>query len=130
MEADFSLKMLRRMGREISAAENHHHSFCKKNVRERVAEALILLQKKCGIEIPAGWRLEIQLSRPELANWIGTAKETVIRCLSEFKEEGLIQQDGLVIVLLDLPKLTRIAGLSKSAETPSSTLPQETIFEI
>jgi len=32
----------------------------------------------------------IPISREELANIAGTAKETIIRCLSEFKEEGLI----------------------------------------
>jgi CRP-like cAMP-binding protein len=41
----------------------------------------------------------IPISREELANIAGTAKETIIRCLSEFKEEGLIsiQESDIVI---------------------------------
>ena len=41
----------------------------------------------------------IPISREELANIAGTAKETIIRCLSEFKEEGLISiQDSDIII--------------------------------
>jgi CRP-like cAMP-binding protein len=41
----------------------------------------------------------ISISREELANIAGTAKETIIRCLSEFKEEGLISiKDSDIII--------------------------------
>lgn len=41
----------------------------------------------------------ISISREELANIAGTAKETIIRCLSEFKEEGLISiQDSDIVI--------------------------------
>lgn len=113
MEDDpsFSRELLKRMGQEIANAENHHHSFCQKNVRERMAESLLLLKKKCGVQEGNTWRLDIQLTRSELSDWVGAAKETVIRCLSDFKEENLILQDDDCILILDADKLAEIAGL-------------------
>lgn len=111
IQANFSLEILRRMGNEIAAAENHHHSFCHKNVRERIAEAIYQLGQKCGIKNSNGLKLEIYLSRKDLSNWIGAAKESVIRCLSDFKKEGLISQEGDHLVIKDQEKLKTIAGI-------------------
>jgi CRP/FNR family transcriptional regulator, polysaccharide utilization system transcription regulator len=109
-DASLSMEVLKRMGQEVSAAENHHHSFCSKNVRERVAESLLILHNKASTQLPIGHRIEIQLTRQEFASWVGTAKATVIRCLAEFKKENLILlQDGY-IVLIDIQKLAQIAG--------------------
>lgn len=108
----FASEILKRMGQEISAAENHHHSFCKKNVRERLAEALLILCKKASTEVQFGLRIDIQLTRQEMASWVGTAKESVIRCLADFKEENLIQiQEGFIIVL-STEKLSQVARVS------------------
>ena len=79
----FSRELLNRMGREISSAENHHHSFVRKNVRERVAESLIILKNKSSIQVPQGWKIGIKLNRSELASWVGTAKENLIRTLAD-----------------------------------------------
>ncbi len=108
--SDFSKELLKRMGQEISSAENHHHSFAKKNVRERVAEALILLKNKSSVKAAQGWRIEIKLNRGELASWIGTAKETLIRCLADFREEKLIEEVEDFIIILDIEKLYKVAG--------------------
>lgn len=50
----------------------------------------------------------IPVSREELASMAGTAKETIIRCLSEFRDEGLVTVRGAEIVISDIDKLTRI----------------------
>ena len=41
----------------------------------------------------------IPVSREDLASMAGTAKETIIRCLSEFKEEGLVKMAGTDIII-------------------------------
>ncbi len=46
------------------------------------------------------------ISREDLANMAGTAKETIIRCLTEFKEEGLIRIQGSDISIESIQKLT------------------------
>jgi len=106
---EFTMELLKRMGREIASAENRHHSFCQRDSRERIAEALLLLMDSGDRRALRSSPVRIPLTRVELSNWVGVAKETVIRCLSDFKEEGLIRQDEDSLVILDPARLTGIA---------------------
>jgi CRP-like cAMP-binding protein len=108
----FNAEILTRMGTELKFAEKRLHSFCQKNVRERMAEALLILKDSCGVEKEGKWILDIQLTREEISSWIGSAKETVVRCLSDMKDEKVIEQDGAHIVLLNIEALRVIAGLN------------------
>ena len=49
--------------------------------------------------------IDIVLSREDLANIVGTATETVIRLLSEFKSDKMIALEGKKIKVLDADKL-------------------------
>jgi CRP-like cAMP-binding protein len=80
-----------------------------KPVRERLAEALLLLKKTYGKEGESTF--SISISREDLAALVGTAKETVIRVLSDFKEEGIVSAQGSLITLLKPEKLVRISSL-------------------
>ncbi len=53
-----------------------------------------------------GDKAVIPVSREDLAGMAGTAKETIIRCLSEFKEEGLVIIQGSDIVIESLQKIS------------------------
>jgi CRP-like cAMP-binding protein len=55
--------------------------------------------------------LNVVLSREDFANLVGTATETVIRLLSDFNSEKLIQLDGKKISLLNVPKLLSLANI-------------------
>lgn len=93
----------------LEEAESKLTSLAQKPVRERVAEALLVLNK---IFMEADCQCEkgtINLSREDLANIIGTATETVIRILSEFKEENLIVMIGRKILIRDADSLKKIA---------------------
>ena len=70
------------------------------SVRKRVADGLILLHKRYlenDIE-----PITITLSRNDLASIVGTSTESVIRVLSDFKTEGLINIKGSNITILNL----------------------------
>lgn len=107
----FNAEMFRRMGKELRLAESRLHAFCQKNVRERMAQALLILKDSCGVESEGKWLLDIQLTREEISSWIGSAKETVVRTLTDMKEEKVIELEGSVITLLDVEALKKIAGL-------------------
>ena len=95
----------------LEEAESKMTSLAQKPVRERLAEGLLILDEL--FNKPGGCRGEdehsILLTREDLANIVGTATETVIRLLSEFKDENLIETDGRKIILTDK------AGLKKTA---------------
>ncbi len=71
----------------------------------RTADTLIRLSKNVGVERNGQIEFDLDLSRQELANMIGTARETVSRILSRFKKEGSIDISGKKMVIKDIKKL-------------------------
>jgi len=105
----FSHHMLQIVCKELREANDYITDIAQKTVRERLAEVLLLL--KDSFELDNSNTLQISLTREELANIVGTATESVIRLLSEFKQDKLIDLQGRKIKLLDIKALTRIANL-------------------
>ena len=96
----------------MGSAEARSASLSQKNVRERLAELFLMLNKSYGVQELNRTKLDIKLTREEIASMVGTANETVIRFISEFKDEGLIEQDGKTIYILDEKKLLEYANLN------------------
>lgn len=107
--ADFGIELLQTACNELGEANNYITDIAQKSVKERLAEVLLNLQDEFGIN--DGGILNIVLTREELANLIGTATESVIRLLSEFKSESIIELQGRKIKILDIQKLKRISNL-------------------
>lgn len=76
------------------------------SVRKRVAEALILLQKRYDNTTTGNF--SISISREDLANIVGTATESLIRTLSDFKEEKLVEIKGSNITIVSPEKLKKL----------------------
>jgi CRP-like cAMP-binding protein len=68
------------------------------SLRKRVAQALVELVKTYGQSQPGP--VSMRLSREDLASRVGTATESVIRTLSDFKKEGLIDVKGAEMTIL------------------------------
>lgn len=105
---DFSLELMQITCSELGEANAYITDIAQKTVRERLAEVLLLLHKEFGID--DSQVLCIYLTREELANIVGTATESVIRLLSEFKQDSLISINGRKIKLNDIEKLKKIAN--------------------
>jgi len=105
----FSHHMLQIVCRELREANDYITDIAQKTVRERLAEVLLLL--KDNFEVDNQNTLQISLTREELANMVGTATESVIRLLSEFKQDKLVELQGRKIKLLDIPSLRRVANI-------------------
>lgn len=105
----FSMGLMRLACTELGNANDYILNIAQKTVRERLAEILLLLQSEFGEE--EDHSLAILLTREELANLIGTATESVIRLLSEFKHDELIAINGRRIQVLNEKGLKRAAGM-------------------
>jgi CRP-like cAMP-binding protein len=97
------------LSKALTDTEQQMATLALKPVRERLADALLLLKKVYGNGEAEPF--SISLSRENLASLVGTAKETVIRFLSEFKEEGMVETKGSLITILDTKGLLRISHL-------------------
>ncbi len=75
-------------------------------VRERVANALLTLQQKMGGDAFT----QIKVSRDDLASMVGTAKESLIRTLSEFKKDAIIETEGQLITITNQGLLNKISS--------------------
>lgn len=78
------------------------------NVRERVATVVIHLFEKYG-DIKSG-QINLAISREELAGYAGIATESLIRTLSDFKQEDLILTEGKSMLVNNLERLKKIAS--------------------
>lgn len=81
----------------------------QKSVRQRLAAALVMLND--AYDDDESDANEIGLSREELANIVGTATESVIRLLNDFKEENLVTTNGRKLIVQETEKLRQIANI-------------------
>lgn len=106
MVPQLSFVMLQKIAFEWGESSNTITFLAQKTVRERLAEILLLLEQKLGTD-PEGF-IKISLTREEIANIIGTATESAIRLISEFKHDKLIAVESRNIKILDREKLIRL----------------------
>lgn len=107
--SSFSMNLMQLTCKELGEANNYIIDIAQKTVRERLAEILLLLKNE--FDLDENQILKISLTREELANLVGTATESVIRLLSEFKTDKMIELQGRKIRILNLSALNKVANL-------------------
>jgi CRP-like cAMP-binding protein len=105
---DIALELIKLACRELNEANSYITDIAQKTVRERLAEVLVNLYKDFGIDDQK--YLKISLTREELANIVGTATESVIRFLSEFKTDNMIELSSRKIRVLNIKGLEKISN--------------------
>ncbi len=107
---NFALSLLKLLSRDVEDVENKMVKLAQKPVRDRLAEALLILKETYGTDRQGN--INISLSREDFASIVGTATETVIRLLAEFKKENLISTKGKKIKIIDVVELVKISRLN------------------
>lgn len=95
--------LIQELSKELGERAIFITNLAQKTVRERLAYSLIILSDVYGEE-------PINLSREDLANFVGTATETLIRLLKELKEDGYIDTQTRKIFILKRKELLDLAG--------------------
>ena len=103
-------RLLKTLSHEFAVLANSLTLFAQKSVRERLALQLIVMREKYKINFQPGMPVEINMSRDDLASLVGTARENVVRMLTEFKQEGILKTIGRKIIVEDVRKLIAIAN--------------------
>lgn len=104
--SEVSRKFIKMLSDNLEEKEDQLIKLAYNSVRKRVAEALVTLvnrYKKDGET-----QFSMNISREDLANLAGTATETTIRTLSDFKEDGLVEVKGGTISVIDYDKLIKM----------------------
>jgi CRP/FNR family transcriptional regulator len=106
---DFHRRLTKTLCNDIGLMEEKLTDATQKTIRERLAFTLLKLGDTYGVDGVKGEKIDIVLMREEIAGLVGTATETVIRLLSEFKKDDLIEFDGKKIIILDKKGLARLS---------------------
>jgi|SRR6185312_15342180 len=95
-------KFIQLLAKHITENENHLLGLAYNSLRKKVAEALIMLQKKYKNNQDD---FSINISRENLAHIAGTATESLIRTLGDFRHEKLIEINGIGIKIVNYKNL-------------------------
>jgi CRP-like cAMP-binding protein len=109
VNSTFALELLKLACHELGEANSFITDIAQKTVRERLAEILLLLVHDFGVDEQQ--YLKVSLTREELANIVGTATESVIRLLSEFKSDKIVELNGRRIRILNAKALEKISNV-------------------
>ncbi len=101
----FSSRMLKALSHEFTVLANNISVFSQRSAVERLAISLIFLREKYKHDRNTDGEILINISRTDLANLAGLAKENVIRLLKELKGEGILHTDGRKIWISNVEKL-------------------------
>lgn len=112
--ADFAMAVIHQLAQRLRLAERRIEELQTQRVERRLAHTLLRLADKAGIKTEQGIRIDLPLSRQDLADLAGTTLSTASRTLSTWDQRGLIaagrervtilQPHRLVAIAEDLPK--------------------------
>lgn len=102
---DFADEFIQRISKQTIMNFQQVVSLTQKQMPGRIADALIYLSENVYEENP----FEMTISRQDLADLSGMSKESAIRILKEFKEEGIIRVDGDMMEILNPSALHNIS---------------------
>ncbi|MEM9679212.1 MAG: Crp/Fnr family transcriptional regulator [Bacteroidota bacterium] len=103
---NFSMNVLKYLANDIKVSNDAMVNMAQKSVKQRMAETLLYIKDTFG-EDEEGY-LSIILSREDYASIVGTATESAIRILSQFKKAGYISTTGKQIKVENVNGLRRV----------------------
>lgn len=110
MDGDNSLylELIKLLSNDLKNSEKKLISISQKSVLERIAETLVLLYDKFGLDSDGYIRLS--LTRKEIGDIAGIATETTIRSLSELSKKGVVELQGKKILIKNIKKLKSLSN--------------------
>lgn len=88
--------------------ENKIDNLLFKGAHSRLAGLFLDLSKEFGVRDSRGIIINLKLTHREIANLIGSTRETVSFALLDMRKDGLIQTDGKRVVILDSERLEQL----------------------
>jgi len=103
--AHFGFQLTRILAGRRRELENKLETLVFRDVTSKLAELLLNLAEEYGVEDSRGTMVALKITHQELANLIGSTRETVSHTLSTFKRKRLIQTEGRKVIISDAEAL-------------------------
>ena len=107
---DFSMKTIQLLSNNLKNAEEKVLNMAQKKVKERVAEAILILKECFGFE-EDGQTINTPILRRDVASIAGTTTETAIRMISELNSNKIIESINKKIKIIDKSLLIQSANI-------------------
>jgi CRP-like cAMP-binding protein len=99
--ASLGCQMTRILAARRRDVENKLETLVFRDVTSKLAELLLQLAEEYGVDDPRGTLVALKITHQELANLIGSTRETVSLTLSQFKRKKFIQTEGRKVIISD-----------------------------
>lgn len=96
---------------EFTVLTNRINVFAQRGIKERLALALLILNEKYRTVDSVNNKSEIKMTRTDLANYVGTSLENLVRTILFFKERQLISTKGKSIFIENFENLFILSGI-------------------
>ncbi|MBI4510952.1 MAG: Crp/Fnr family transcriptional regulator [Deltaproteobacteria bacterium] len=107
--AQLGLKLVRILAMRRLELEAKIENLIFKDVNSKLADLLLRLCDEHGVEDMRGTLVALKITHQEMANLIGSTRETVSLTLAQFKRKGLIHTDGRKVIVSDREALRALA---------------------
>lgn len=111
---DAAVALLAVLGERVVRLSEYVEDTIFLGVAARIAKKLLLLAEQFGEEGDDGVVVTLKLSQGELANYVGTTRETVNKQIRAWTDEGLVRMDAGSITIRDREALERLAGFAST----------------
>ncbi len=116
---EVALQVIRILARRLRAAEREIEDLALRDVPGRLAALLLRLAEEYGEDHGRGIRLALRLTHQDVANMVGSTRETVTAMINRFRDENLLTVEQRIMIILDRDRLRAIAFKGERTETGS-----------
>lgn len=106
---DVAKAVIKYLGSRLKSAHDTITSLVTSKVESRIASVLMKLAEHHGSQTSSGIRINIPLTRKDIADAVGATVETTIRTLSRFQKQKILTTEAKHILICDLPRLQKLA---------------------
>jgi CRP/FNR family transcriptional regulator, cyclic AMP receptor protein len=118
-------RLLRTLARRLRRTDHDLSDLIFTDVAARVAKLLLRLAQQFGIQEDGETRLTHDLTQEEIAQLVGSARETVNKALTDFHRRGWIRTDGKSLLITDSERLVRRTRLTVAQPAESQPATRE-----
>lgn len=109
---NIAIKIIEQLGARMSRLERVMESMGVRSVDSRVYSLILEYTKEYGKMVPEGMLIRLPLSREGIANYLGIARETISRKLSQLESDGILRSvSNKSILILNVAALEELVGL-------------------
>ncbi|WP_199623657.1 Crp/Fnr family transcriptional regulator [Paenibacillus alkalitolerans] len=101
------LKLLEVTMKRLRKANDQIHDLTFLDVRSRIIKNIDRLSAEYGVEAGGRLRIDLKLTHQQIANMVGTVRESVTKVLQELQDDGIITIDKKRIIILDAIRLKK-----------------------